>query len=129
MKSSLLLILLLLFDSCHQEDSTIMGEWQVISAYYNATICIEKKDESLQGRVLYYNDGTTILREDIDNPTYIFKNVRKDGNQYIDTLSGATQTTNKIETSIVIKHIDTLHLTRYVLQKPVQEKWIRILNN
>ena len=57
-------------------DNRILGTWKVQSNYYDATYKIEKQGKKLIGKVIYYNDGTTILRETKTQKDVFLKNLK-----------------------------------------------------
>lgn len=129
MKKVLLLIACFSFIFCSKKEHEIIGLWTVNSNYYNATYKIELDKNTLIGKVIYYNDGTTLLHETkTDKDLFLFNLKQKSDNNYIDAVSGATKTNNQT-TSITIKHKDTLEVTSYIMKKPLTEIWIRNFNN
>lgn len=128
MKRALLLLTCSLFIFCSKKEHKIIGLWNVKSNYYKATYKIEQQSNKLVGRVIYYNDGTTVLHETkTDKDLFLFDlKLKKD--TYIDAVSGATNT-KKQTTSIKLKHNDTLEVTSYIMKKPLIETWIRNSNN
>lgn len=110
-------------------DNRILGTWKVQSNYYDATYKIEKQGKKLIGKVIYYNDGTTILRETKTQKDVFLKNLKYKNNIFIDAVSGATKT-NSNYVSIKVNHKDTLEVTSYIMNKPLIEFWIKsTINN
>ncbi len=129
MKRILLLLSCCLFIFCAKKEHEIIGLWDVKSNYYRATYKIEFQNNRLVGKVIYYNDDTTVLKETkTDKDLFLFNLKQKSDNNYIDAVSGATKTNNQT-TSITIKHKDTLEVTSYIMKKPLTEIWIRNFNN
>lgn len=122
---NLLLLFSVLFLSCTTKiDERILGKWQVQSSFYKAIYKIEKQNKKLVGKVLYYNDDTTVLHETKTDKDIFLKDLKFKNNQFIDAVSGATKTIQK-STSIKVKHKDTLQVTSYVMKKPSIEIWTR----
>ncbi|MCT4698734.1 hypothetical protein [Tenacibaculum haliotis] len=110
-------------------DNRILGTWKVQSNYYDATYKIERQGKKLIGKVIYYNDGTTILRETKTQKDVFLKNLKYKNNIFIDAVSGATKT-NSNYLSIKVNHKDTLEATSYIMNKPLIEFWIKsTINN
>lgn len=117
-------IFIILTSCSTQIDKQIIGIWQVQSKFYKATYKIETQDNRLIGKVLYYNDGTTILYETGTDKDIFLKNLKYKNNSYIDAVSGATKTTSE-SLIIKIKHKDTLEVTSYIRHQPLIEIWTR----
>jgi len=129
MKKASFLLTCTLFVFCSKKEPEIIGLWSVKSNYYKATYKISLQKNNLIGKVMYYNDGTTLLKETkTDKDIFLFNLKETKNHSYIDGVSGATETKNQT-TSIKIKHKDTLEVTTHILKKPLTETWIRILNN
>ncbi len=129
MKRALFLLTCSLFIFCSRKEHEIIGLWTVKSNYYKATYKISLDENNLTGKVMYYNDGTTILRETkTDKDIFLFNLEETNNHTYIEAISGATETKNQT-TSIKIKHKDTLEVTSYIMKTPLIETWIRIHNN
>ncbi len=126
MKLYAYLFLLILFCRCSPTAEELYGTWNVKSNYYRATYRIYKEHDSVKGKVLYYNDDTSIYREGDTKEYYVFKNLKPDGKGYADALSGATVTDNSKTIYIEPKHPDTLSVTHYIMHKPLTEIWVRI---
>ena len=125
MKKISLITTCLFFAFCTKKEHPIVGLWNVQSNYYKATFKIASEKNKLVGKVIYYNDDTTILHETrTEKDIFLFNLKETDNNTYIDAVSGATET-KKHTTSISIKHKDTLEVTTYISKKPLTETWIR----
>ncbi|SIQ73677.1 hypothetical protein SAMN05421797_10318 [Maribacter ulvicola] len=122
-------MLLTIMFSCSKNTTELVGTWQVKSKYYKATYAIMEENDSIKAKVLYYNDGTTIIRKKDKKEYYVFENLKPSKNQYMDAVSGAT-TTNENKPNIALQpiHKDTLKVTTYIRNKPLNEIWIRINN-
>lgn len=105
-------------------EAKILGVWQVKSPYYKATYEITHTKDKLVGKVIYYDDGTTILHETGTAKDIFLKNLHYKNGMYIDAVSGATNTTEKT-TKLIMKHRDTLQVRSYVHHKPLTEIWTR----
>ena len=115
--------------SCSKSELSILGMWKVDSKYYKATCEILEEDGTLKGRVLYYNDGTTVYRNSNgDSIKYFFSNLKENEGVYIDAVSGATSTKSleNSTTSLKLLSKDTLEVISYIMHKPLKENWIRI---
>ena len=111
---------------CNDNEQLLYGKWQVISNYYKATYEIIKENDSIKAEVLYYNDGTTIIREKDAKTYYVFKDLKASEDLFVDAMSGATKTDDsKKNIAIKIKHNDTLEVTQYIANKPLKEIWVR----
>jgi|GEM_PF-1279879 len=127
MKKRTITVLLLIAFSCSPKPDPILGKWRVESKYYRATYNIVEVNDSLQGKVIYYNDDTTIIREEDDGEYFAFKNLKKDDGMYMDAISGATKTKDiKPNITLKLRHPDTLDVTTYVRNNALKETWIRI---
>ncbi len=60
----------------------IVGVWQVKTDYYQAIYEIESYDGSFVGKVHYYNDGQTEIKENKDN-MYFISDLNKQGERYV----------------------------------------------
>lgn len=114
----------LIFSCTTKIDDRIFGEWNVQSNFYRATYRIEKQSSKIVGKVLYYNDDTTVLHETGTDKDIFLKNLKFKENKFVDAVSGATKT-NKKAITIEVKHKDTLEVTSYVMHKPLVEIWTR----
>ena len=123
MKKGILLLALILL-SCNNEAEQLLGRWKVDSKFYRATYDIVEVDGDLKVEVIYYNDDTTVLRQNKAKPYYLYNNLQQKDNQFIDAISGATKS-NVQEVSIKPRHKDTLEVTTYILKKPLTEIWIK----
>lgn len=107
-----------------KSDDRILGIWEVQSKFYRATYKIEKKGKKLVGRILYYNDDTTVLRETGTDKDIFLTNLTYKKGAYVDAISGATKT-QKESLTIKIRHKDTLEVKTYIMHKPLIEFWTR----
>ncbi len=105
-----------------QIDKRILGIWNVQSNFYKATYKIEKKGKKIIGKLLYYNDDTTVLHETNTDKDIFLHDLKYKNGVYVDAISGATTTKNL---TIKIKHQDTLEVTSYIIHKPLIEIWTR----
>ncbi|WP_272149982.1 hypothetical protein [Tenacibaculum aiptasiae] len=124
MKRYLFGLLIFLIGCSTQIDKRILGIWDVQSSFYKATYKIEKQANKLVGKVIYYNDDTTIIRETGTDKDIFLNNLTYKNNTFVDAISGATQT-NSNNLKIKIKHKDTLEVTSYIMHKPLIEIWVR----
>ena len=124
MRKYLFGLLIFLIGCSTQIDERILGIWNVKSSFYKATYKIEKLDKNLVGKVIYYNDDTTIIKETGSNKDIFLKNITYKNDVFVDAISGATQT-NSENLKIKIKHKDTLEVTSYIMHKPLIEIWVR----
>lgn len=123
MKQLLILILIFLVGCSTQIDNRILGTWKVQNSFYRATYKIEKAGEKLIGKVLYYNDDTTILKETGTDKDIFLNNLTYKNDAFVDAISGETITQKNI--SITIQSNDTLAVTKYIHNKPLTEIWTR----
>ncbi len=126
MKKSLVGVFLFLISCSSQIDHRVLGTWKVQSTFYKAIYKIEKQHTKLIGKVLYYNDDTTILKKTNTDKDIFIKNLEYKNEVYVDAISGATKTNSK-NLKIKVKHKDTLEVTSYISNKPLVEIWIRKL--
>lgn len=124
MKRYLFGLLIFLIGCSTQIDERILGIWNVQSSFYKATYKIEKQANKLVGKVIYYNDDTTIIRETGTDKDIFLNNLTYKDDTFVDAISGATQT-NSDNLKIKIKHKDTLEVTSYIMHKPLIEIWVR----
>ena len=125
MKNSFTIFICILLTSCLKKEHQIIGLWKVNSNFYKATYKIVEEQNKLIGKVIYYNDDTTVLHETgTDKDIFLF-NLKPNKAGYVDAVSGATKTKNYY-TSIKTKHKDTLEVTTYIQNKPLTETWTRI---
>jgi hypothetical protein len=128
MKKWLLLFsILLLFFSCKKTDS-IIGMWKVKDAFYQATYEILENDDGFYALIHHYNDGTTVYNFDGIQKHYFFTKLKKQGDLYIDGISGATKSKKKKEKNkftISLKSKDTLEVKTYIHDQPITETWTR----
>ncbi|PCE64792.1 hypothetical protein [Sediminicola luteus] len=103
----------------------IYGTWQVKDAYHKAIYHIYKTNDSVMARVVYYNDGTQIIRESDPDTLFYFKNLREKDGHFIDALSGATHSDQVPDIKIVPKGNDSLLVTKQIMNSPTQEIWVR----
>lgn len=104
-------------------DQRIVGIWSVQSKFYKGTFKIEKTGKKLVGKVLYYNDDTTILKETGTEKDIFLHDLKMKDDVFIDAVSGATTHTENL--TIKIKSKDTLEVTTYIMKKPLVEIWTR----
>lgn len=113
------------FISCSKSfDNRILGEWKTNSKFYKATYKFEKISKNIVGKLLYYNDGTTVLQETGTKKDIFIENLDYKDNVFVDAVSGATQTTSQ-NYQIKVKHQDTLEVTTYIRNRPLIETWTR----
>lgn len=127
MKKHFFSILLIITFSCSKNSTDLLGTWRVQSNYYKAIYTILEENDSIKSKVLYYNDGTTIIRQQDNNDYYVFENLKPTNNIYVDAVSGATKSNElKSNIEILIANKDTLKVTKYIRNKPLKEVWVRI---
>jgi len=119
--------MLFLFVYCTKAPEEILGVWKVENSFYKAVYKIENQGAKLLGKVLYYNDGTTILKETKTAKDIFLHDLKLKNDVYVDAISGATKT-NSENLTIKIKHKDTLEVTSYIQHKPLIELWTRKQN-
>ncbi len=124
MKNTCYIGIFALLLSCSDSMKPLYGKWDVQSDYYKATYLIFEEHDSVKGKVLYYNDNTSIYREGEEQDFYVFKDLKKEDGHYVDAISGATNTAEKA-ISIQQKHQDTLEVITYIMRKPLLETWVR----
>lgn len=127
MKRQMLILCSIMMISCQYQQDSLIGKWKVNSKFLNATYQILEDGDELNGLVLFYDDGTTKYRHDGTKNHYVFKGLKKENEQYVDGISGATTKENNTPRSIEItkKHKDTLEVTTLVMNKPIVEFWTR----
>lgn len=123
-QKSIFFLLILMVACTSKIDDRILGTWEVQSKFYRATYKIEKKSKKLVGKILYYNDDTTIIRETGTDKDIFLTNLTYKKGTYIDAVSGATKT-QKESLTIKIRHKDTLEVKTYIMHKPLIEFWTR----
>lgn len=121
---TILLAILLCIGCSKSFDKNILGIWQVQSKFYKATYEIIQDNGLIVGKVIYYDDGTTILRETGTDKDIFLKNLKYKNDVFVDAVSGATVTKTKT-TQLKVKHKDTLEVTSYIHNKPLVEIWTR----
>ncbi|UTW61771.1 FMN-binding protein [bacterium SCSIO 12741] len=119
---------LLALTSCDSPDSNLFGKWRVESKYYKATYHIVEDEGKIEGRVLYYNDGTTLIQEEGKPSKFLFRDLKEQDGVYVDGISGATNTTNK-HWSLSLKHKDTIEAREHFGDQSSSEIWVRIHEN
>jgi hypothetical protein len=124
MKKNILGLLIILMGCSTQIDKRVLGIWNVQSSFYKATYKIEKKGKKIIGKLLYYNDDTTVLHKTNTDKDIFLHDLKYKNDVYVDAISGATKTTSKSLT-IKIKHQDTLEITSYIRHQPLIETWTR----
>ena len=124
MKKTLLGLIVLLTACSTQIDKRVLGTWNVQSNFYKATYKIEKQGKKLIGKVLYYNDDTTVLHETKTDKDIFLHDLKYKNEVYVDAISGATNTVSE-KLTIKVKHKDTLEVTSYINKKPLIENWTR----
>lgn len=126
MKATVAFFILITFCSCNESTNDIHGTWTVDSKFYRATCNITETNDAVKGQVLYYNDDTTVYTyNEGEAKNYFFNNIKVKNGGYVDAISGATKTGEQLVT-LKLRHKDTLDITRYVMNKPLKETWIRI---
>ena len=113
--------------SCAQDNSDILGTWRLDSRSHKAVYEILEEGESLNGLVVYYNDGTTKYEQDSTQRRYAFKDMQKEESVYVDGISGATNLTEKNSgIKISVLSTDTILLTNYVMNRNVHDTLTRV---
>lgn len=111
--------------ACSTNDR-INGYWTVKSTFYKATYLIGQFNHQKGALIVSYNDGTTAYTKETRPNQYVFKNLIKKEEGYVDAISGATKTTsNKPLDHLQLIHEDTLEVITYLFGKPLKELWIR----
>jgi hypothetical protein len=123
MKKGILLVFVIVW-SCTTDSAALLGRWHVDSKFYRATYDIVEVDGDLKVEVIYYNDDTTILKQNKAKPYYLYNDLKPKGDQFVDAISGATKS-NTQEVSFKLRHKDTLEVTTYILKKSLTETWIK----
>ncbi|WP_299628228.1 hypothetical protein [uncultured Tenacibaculum sp.] len=124
MKQFLLIITIILTACSTKIDQRVFGIWKTNSNYYKATYKIEKVNKKIIGKLLYYNDGTTVLHETKTKKDIFIKDLKYKNQCYVDAVSGATKTATQ-NYKIKVKHNDTLEVTTYIRNTPLIETWTR----
>jgi hypothetical protein len=120
-----ILFVILFAMSCQKVDTRILGEWQVQSPYYQADYYLFGKGATIMAKVLHYDDGTTKFRhQQLRDAPFLFKQLVKKEDVFVDAMSGATQSNLKT-LSIRQRHMDTLEVAFYINGKAAKEIWIR----
>ena len=120
-------LLAILAVSCINNTPKLYGTWKVASNYYSGTYKIYKENDSIKAKVLYYNDGTTIIRKTDHENYYVFENLKKRDEVYVDAMSGATKANDvKPNIELHLRHFDSLDVTTYISHKPLKEIWTRV---
>lgn len=105
-------VLIILFLACSTEiDQRILGVWQVKDTYYTAEYQIEYRNKKLVGRILYYNDNTTILKATETDEDIFLNNLKYKKGIFVDAVSGATKTNTA---QLKILNEDSLEATFYL---------------
>jgi major membrane immunogen (membrane-anchored lipoprotein) len=123
MKKIIVLACILLC-ACGKNTEALLGTWKVQSKFYRATYNIVEVDNELKAEVVYYNDDTTVLRQNEETPFYLFHNLKFQDDHSIDAISGATKTKEQ-PVFLKLKHKDTLEVTTYISNQPLKEIWIK----
>lgn len=126
MKRFLFLFLIFLVGCSTEIDNRILGTWNVQSKFYRGTFKIEKESKKLIGKIIYYNDDTTILKETETDKDIFLHDLKMKDDVFIDAVSGATTHTENL--NIKVKNKDTLEVTTYIMKKPLVEIWTRNKN-
>lgn len=111
--------------SCSSSDE-LNGYWTVKSNFYKATYLIGEFNEQKGVLIVSYNDGSTVYTNKTRPNQFVFKNLIKKDETYVDAISGAT-TTASDDSLNHIRHIhsDTIEVTTFLFGKPLKELWIR----
>ena len=124
MKKIVVLFIGYLVMSCNESPKGLLGTWRVDSKFYRANYKILEENDSIKALILYYNDDTTVLKHNPKQPRYAFSNLTSKKDVFVDAISGATKNENHT-LSIKQIHKDTLKVTTYILNKALNETWIR----
>ncbi len=112
---------------CDSSNDTILGTWRANERHYSATYSIIKENDAYNGVVLSYSDGTKSIKHNPYSPYYLFKNLKWEGEKYIDGISGATKSENqKSQFIISIQHKDTISVTSSLSGGERKENWVRV---
>lgn len=126
MKKSIIVFLAFLSMSCSDSGLDLLGDWSVDSKHYQSTCRIQEEEGKLQGLILSYDDGTTRFHHKDGAQRYLFEDLKKKKDIYVDGISGATIKKDTPPTlSIAQKSRDTLLVTTQILNRPSTEVWTR----
>jgi len=103
-------------------DDVLLGTWQAQDKYYTGLYQIIDQDGELFGKVLYYDDGTTLYEFDIAKPKYIFEGLAYYKGVFVDA---EARTTHKPSITLKVLHPDTLEVKLFVNYQPSTEIWVR----
>ena len=126
-----LILMAFVMAGCNEVDPRLMGEWKTTSEHYRARYSIHMESDSVRGEVIYYNDGTTVFNTSDDDRKFIFKHLMKDGEKYVDAISGATQkdkNSNPQMWTVEVRHSDTLAIGQKIGKQTRTEIWTRVIN-
>ncbi len=127
MKIWIFCVLLFLMISCRQEQHELFGDWTVESTFYQSSCRIFEENHAIKGLVLYYNDGTTSFSYPEGKSYYLFENLKRKKNIYVDGMTGATaKKTGNNALQLEVKSKDTLLMTNYIMGQALTEIWTRI---
>ncbi len=111
--------------ACNQQDN-IIGEWKVNSKFYQATFEIMEENDTWNGLVVYYNDGTTKYMHNDTKSRYAFTGLKKEKEVYVDGITAATSKKGAPKSVEIRKQgKDSLEVTTYIMNKPIVEVWTR----
>lgn len=100
----------------------IVGKWQLKTNFVNATFEISEKDSIFSGRVLSYNDGTTIQNE--PQSDYFFTGVASKGGKYTPgVIYPNTAMPGRIQFEL---KGDELNVTKFMMNRPETEIWTKL---
>ena len=123
MRNIIFFLSLIGLTSCSKKPQELIGIWEVKTPYHKAIYSIEEEEDKIVGKIKYYNDHTYIYQETGSSKDIFLHKLKRKDSLYIDAISGATVSNQ----SLIIKrrHPDTLEVTQYIHNKPLQEFWIK----
>lgn len=128
MKRILLFCCLWVLVACSNPNDPIMGDWIVQNPFYRGIYKIIPDGKGFSGKVLYYNDGTTVFDTSSNKQWYVFQHAVKKDSVYVDGISGASSKTSNGSTKTICLKLtshDTLEVTSYHFKQPSKELWTR----
>lgn len=111
---------------CNSIDSDLYGTWEVHSPHYSSTCKIEKVDRKVRGKIITYDDGTSKIDASSGKSQFLFVDLQKKDDLYVDGMTGATKSSDDPLMSIEIRSSDSIEVTTYHNKKPLTELWTRI---
>lgn len=106
----------------------LLGTWRTQDRFHQASYQLIPNGQSIDAKVLSYNDGTTRYNQQNSSKTYyLFKGLEKKGKYYVDAISGASQQEGNKPKTVSIDMIsqDSLKVTHYNGKQTREEFWFR----